>query len=128
MTDPPEKQEPQAGENTRLCYKCAKAIGNNDTYRGNGLCESCTDMPELTPANLKAIFHLALRACDGLAIPQKVLDEYPEDAPVIMRYDETNKVLNVFVPKKRPKRGKIKKTVSNRIIQPSRELLVPIEL
>ena len=98
MTDPPEKQEP-----------------------------TTEDMPELTPANLKAIFHLALRACGGLAIPLKDLVDYPEDAPVIMRYDETNKVLNVFVPKKPPKRGKIKKTVS-KIIQPSRAILVPIEL
>lgn len=98
MTNPTEKQEPANG-----------------------------DMPQLTPARLKAIFHLALRACDGLAIPLKVLDEYPEDAPVIMRYDGTNEVLNVFVPKKKPKRGKVKKTASNHIIQPGRELLVPIE-
>lgn len=98
MTKPTEKQEPATEE-----------------------------MPELTPANLKAIFHLALRACGGLAIPQNVLDKYPEDAPVIMRYDETNNVLNVFVPKKRPKRGKIKKTVSNHIIQPDRAILVPME-
>ena len=97
MTDPTEKQEPKI------------------------------EMPELTPANLKAVFHLALRACGGLAIPLKDLVDYPEDAPVIMRYDETNKVLNVFVPKKPPKRGKIKKTASNRIIKPRRELLVPIE-
>ena len=86
------------------------------------------EIPELTPANLKAVFHMALRACDGLSIPQNVLDEYPEDAPVIMRYDETNKVLNVFVPKKRPKRGKVKMSVSSRIVQPDRAILVPIEL
>ena len=85
------------------------------------------DMPQLTPANLKAVFHLALRACGGLAIPRGVLDEYPEAAPVIRRYDETKEVFNVYVPKKRPKRGKIKKTASNHIIQPDRELLVPIE-
>ena len=99
MTDPTEKQEP-----------------------------TTEDMPELTPANLKAIFHLALRACGGLRVPQSVLDKYPEDAPVIMRYDETNEVLSVFVPPKRPKRGKIKKAVSNRIIQPDKAILVPIEL
>ncbi len=97
MTDPTEKQEPTTEE-----------------------------VPELTPANLKAIFHLAIRGCGGLAVPQKVLDEYPEDAPVIMRYDETNKVLNVFVPKKHPKRGKVKKAVNNRVIQPDRAILVPM--
>lgn len=62
------------------------------------------EKPELTPKDLKTVFLLMLHTVKGITVPQKTLDEFPEDVKFNSQYDPENKVWHFFIPKKR-KRG-----------------------
>lgn len=64
-----------------------------------------------------SLFHILLQyAGGGMEVPLEVLENYPKKLNIVAKYDETNKILRVFIPKKRNRKL---------IVTPSKKLFVP---
>ncbi len=53
----------------------------------------------LLSKEMRSLFHILIVKLNGIAVSQKLLDEYPEDAPVEIVYDEVNEIWSFLVPK-----------------------------
>jgi len=82
-------------------------IGRNDLCPcGSGLkykkCHENSAMG-LLPQELRALFHLLVISTNGVAVTQKKLDKYPDDAEMIVTFDDKKEVWFFIVPKPEPK-------------------------
>ena len=82
-------------------------IGRNDPCPCNSgekykHCHEKSDMM-LLPREMRALFHLLVIGVKGVAITQKKLDEYPEDAEMICTYDAEKQIWFFTVPATEPK-------------------------
>lgn len=84
--------------------------GRRDRSDGSGIISE-----QLTPENMKAIFHMLVKYSNGISVPEEILENYPKDAQVNYEYDSVNKVWHIFVPRKRIRH----------IIKPDRRIIVP---
>lgn len=79
--------------------------------------EEKTQELELIGEHMISLFHILLQyAGGGMEVPLEALEAYPKKLNIAAKFDETNKILRVFIPKKRNRK---------RIAVPRRDLFVP---
>ena len=71
----------------------------------------------LLPSELRTLMHILVTAVKGVAVTQKMLDEYPQDAEMVITYD-SEKQRWFFMPPMPEKKPKLL-VPKNRIILPN---------
>ena len=81
--------------------------------------EEKTQESELIGEHMVSLFHILLQyAGGGMEVPLEVLENSPKELNIVAKFDETNKILRVFIPRKRKKR-------KFALVTPRKQLFVP---
>jgi len=82
-------------------------IGRNDLCPCNSghkykKCHEKSDKM-LLPQELRTLLHLLIESVNGVAVSQKKLDEYPEDAEINIKFDAKNQIWRIVPKRPAPK-------------------------